>query len=261
MKRSGIWIAALALSMGSGTAVAQISANASVTNNYIWRGLTQSMNQAAVQGGLDWASDSGFYVGTWASNVEYAPGDPYSYEHDVYFGYAGESGDISYDVGWLYYNYDAAADIDFHEVYGSIGYGGFSATAYILGGTQANEAAYEADFLVPSADFGFGEAYYLSLDYEFETSSGLVIGLHAGHHDGDFMTWFNFASDSYSDYAVSFSVNNFTFTISDTDLDSLLGGALPAYPLTSPLASGIDISGNDNGEPKFVLSYTMDFAL
>ena len=254
MKRSGIWITTLALSMGSGTAMAQITANASVTNNYLWRGLTQTINKPAVQGGLDWSHDSGFYAGTWVSNVEYAPGDPYSYEHDLYFGFSGGD-EITYDIGWLYYNYDSLANIDFHELYGTIGYGGFSATAYLLGGTEAKESDYEGDFGVTGADFGFGQAYYLSLDYEFETESGLVIGLHAGQHDGDFMTWFNFATDSYIDYAISFGVNNFTFTISDTDLDSTLS------PGSAPYASGLDISGNDNGEPKFVLSYSMDFDL
>ena len=260
MMRVRILCTAALLALGSNAAFAQITANASVTNNYLWRGLTQSINQAAVQGGLDWASESGFYAGTWVSNVEYAPGDPYSYEHDLYFGFAGGD-DITYDIGWLYYNYDDAANIDFHELYGTIGFGGFSATAYLLTGTEAEEAAYEADFGVTGADFGFGEAYYLSFDYEFETSGGMVIALHAGHHDGDFMTWFNFAIDSYTDYGVSFSVGDFTFTISDTDLDSVLGSDLPSLPPSSPFASGLDISGNDNGEPKFVLSYTVDFAL
>ena len=55
------------------------SANASVTNNYIWRGLTQSMNNSAVQGGIDFVSDSGFYAGTWVSNVKYEASDAYSY--------------------------------------------------------------------------------------------------------------------------------------------------------------------------------------
>ena len=253
MKKSGLLAALTVLSLGSGSAMAQIAANASVTNNYLWRGLTQTINSAAVQGGLDWSGDNGFYAGTWVSNVEYAPNDPYSYEHDIYFGWSGGD-DITYDVGWLYYNYDDAADIDFHEIYGTIGYGGFSATAYILGGTEASESDYESAFLVPSADFGFGQAYYLSLDYEFETESGLGIGLHLGAHDGDFMTWFNFATDSYIDYGISFSVDNFTFTISDTDLNSVPDSGGP-YP------GGLDISGNDNGEPKFVLSYSMDFEL
>ena len=94
-----------------------LSGNVSVTNNYIWRGLTQTMNEAAVQGGIDYASDSGFYAGTWASNVKYEESDAYSYEHDVYFGFAGEAGDISYDVGYLYYNYDENAGYDFGEVF------------------------------------------------------------------------------------------------------------------------------------------------
>ena len=97
-----------------------LSANVSVANNYIWRGLTQTTNEPAVSGGIDYASDSGFYAGTWASNVQYAADDVYSYEHDVYFGYAGEAGDISYDVGYLYYNYDDVAEYDFGEIYGNL---------------------------------------------------------------------------------------------------------------------------------------------
>lgn len=246
--------AAALLALSGNAAVAQITANATATNNYIWRGLTQTINQPAVQGGLDWASDSGFYVGTWASNVEYVEGDPYSYEHDIYFGFSGESGSVSYDVGWLYYNYDKAAKIDFSEVYGSIGIGGFSATAYLLASTEAKEADYEDAFGVTGADFGFGKASYLSLDYEFETSSGLGIGLHLGRHDGDFMTWFNFATGSYIDYGVTLSVNNFSFMITDTDLDSTTA-------FVEPIPSGVDLSGNDNGEPKFVVSWSMDFEL
>ncbi|HCA35603.1 MAG TPA: hypothetical protein DEP13_03060, partial [Gammaproteobacteria bacterium] len=43
----------------SSAASADWSANAGLTNNYIWRGLTQSINEAAVQGGIDYADDSG----------------------------------------------------------------------------------------------------------------------------------------------------------------------------------------------------------
>ena len=83
---------------------AELSGNVSVTNNYIWRGLTQSINESAVQGGIDYADESGFYIGTWASNVSYDSDDAYSYEHDIYFGFSGEAEGFSYDVGYLYYN-------------------------------------------------------------------------------------------------------------------------------------------------------------
>ena len=45
-------------------AVDGLSANVAVTNNYLWRGLEQTNGQSAVSGGIDYASDSGFYAGT-----------------------------------------------------------------------------------------------------------------------------------------------------------------------------------------------------
>jgi uncharacterized protein (TIGR02001 family) len=243
MRKLGLVTATAALSFVSGTALAEVTANGSVTNNYLWRGLTQSNNEAAVQGGLDYASESGFYIGTWASNVQYASDDGYSYEHDVYFGWSGGE-DITYDVGYLYYNYDDSQKFDFGEIYGSIGVGGFSGTLYILANTEADEPS-------PSLDYGFGQAYYLSLDYGFELENGLGISLHVGQHDGDFVDAFNGIAvngdASYVDYGVTFSVDAFSFTISDTDLPSEGCFACGGYL--------------DNGEPKFVVSYGMDFEL
>jgi uncharacterized protein (TIGR02001 family) len=243
MRKLGLVTATAALSFVSGTALAEVTANGSVTNNYLWRGLTQSNNEAAVQGGLDYASESGFYIGTWASNVQYASDDGYSYEHDVYFGWSGGE-DITFDVGYLYYNYDDSQKFDFGEIYGSIGVGGFSGTLYILANTEADEPS-------PSLDYGFGQAYYLSLDYGFELENGLGISLHVGQHDGDFVDAFNGIAvngdASYVDYGVTFSVDAFSFTISDTDLPSEGCFACGGYL--------------DNGEPKFVVSYGMDFEL
>ena len=106
------------------------TANVSMSNNYLWRGLTQTENEPAVSGGIDYAHDSGFYIGTWISNVEYAAGDAFSYENDWYIGYAGEYNGISYDFGFLYYNYDEEADFDFGEIYGSIGYSSYGSSHY-----------------------------------------------------------------------------------------------------------------------------------
>jgi len=223
-----------ALTLASTAATAEVTANASVTNNYIWRGLTQTTNDAAVQGGIDYAHESGFYIGTWVSNVDYAPADVFSYEHDIYLGYAGGD-EITWDVGWLYYNYDDEAEFDFHEIYGSVGYQGFSLTAYVLSGTEADES--------PGQDFGFGEAYYVSADYGFELDNGLGIGLHVGRHSGDFNEAFNGVPGDYTDYNVSFAVDNFSFTITDTDLDD----------------AGPD--NLDNDAVKFVIAYSMEFGL
>jgi len=113
----------------SGTAGAQeessISANLAVTSDYVFRGYTQTGEDPAVQGGLDWADSSGWYVGTWASNIDFGPGDDASIEVDIYAGYGWEANDVSYDVGLLYYAYpgaDSNSGYDFIEAYAGLGF-------------------------------------------------------------------------------------------------------------------------------------------
>src|SRR5690606_35011879 len=96
----------MAAMVASAPSMADVTANVSITNNYIWRGLTQTMNDPAIQGGIDYSHESGFYAGTWVSNAGYVAEDAFNYEHDLYFGFAGETDAFSYDVGYLYYNYD-----------------------------------------------------------------------------------------------------------------------------------------------------------
>lgn len=223
------------------------TANVSASNNYLWRGLTQSDNEAAVSGGIDYGHDSGFYVGTWVSNVNYGANDSFSYEHDMYVGYAGEFGEISYDFGYLYYNYDEQADFDFGEVYGSVAWKGLSVTAYILAHTEANESQGVGED-GGIYDFDFGSAYYISGDYAFEIREGLELGLHVGYHDGDFVDAFNFGDGTfdYVDYNVSLSKGGFGFVVSHTDI-----GDNPTQ----------NANGLNNDSVKFVVSYTVDFDL
>ena len=230
-------LAATAITMSSGVAHAnEWTANVSAHNNYIWRGLTQSENEAAVSGGIDFAADNGFYVGTWISNVNYGAGDPFSYEHDMYAGFSGEAGDISYDVGYLYYNYDDAAEFDFGEIYGSIGYQGFSLGINVLANTEADEA--------PGQNFDFGKTIYVSADYEMEVGNGVGLGFHVGYHDGDFSEAFNGVPGSYFDFAASVSKGGFSFMISGTDLDDAGPGDI-----------------YDNDEIKFTVGYTYEIGL
>ena len=51
--------------------VSPITANVTVTNNYIYRGLTQSNYKPAIQGGFDYAHESGFYIGNWNSSISW----------------------------------------------------------------------------------------------------------------------------------------------------------------------------------------------
>jgi len=51
--------------------VSPITANVTVASSYIYRGITQSNNKPAIQGGFDYAHESGFYVGNWNSSISW----------------------------------------------------------------------------------------------------------------------------------------------------------------------------------------------
>jgi uncharacterized protein (TIGR02001 family) len=107
-------------------AIDGLSGNAAITTNYVWRGVTQSADNPAVQAGLDFAlGDSGFAVGTWASSIDF--GDDSPMELDIYGSYSGNFSDaFGYTVGVIGYLYPNQASTspgyDFYEVYGGLSY-------------------------------------------------------------------------------------------------------------------------------------------
>ena len=187
MKKSLLAASVLAVTaMGSGPVLAEISANVGVTSNYMWRGLTQANDQAAISGGIDYEHASGFYVGTWASNVAW---EGAGYELDLYGGFAGEVGEFGYDVGYIKYMYPSYDDADFHEVYLGGSYSVFSAMV-----------SYE-----PSE-----KDVYAQVGLDFDLGQGFGLGLHAGNY--------RFKDDeitNYVDYSVTVSKDDFSFALSN----------------------------------------------
>ncbi len=84
-----------------------LSGNINLTSDYLFRGVSQTTNKPAIQGGFDYAHESGFYAGTWASSVDWVgTKDDNSMEIDFYAGYTGSlPADIGYDVGLITYFY------------------------------------------------------------------------------------------------------------------------------------------------------------
>lgn len=134
-------LAALAV---SGAAFAQtkapepdytLSYNVGVVSDYRYRGLSQSARKPALQGGVDFAHKSGFYLGAWGSTIRWikdtAPGLKGSVEVDLYGGYKGSINDtFSFDVGGLEYwyvdnNYKNATgeNANTFELYGALSAG------------------------------------------------------------------------------------------------------------------------------------------
>jgi uncharacterized protein (TIGR02001 family) len=103
-----------------------LTGNIGVVSDYRFRGVSQTQKKPALQGGVDYAHTSGFYLGAWASNISddlYVDGD---IEVDLYGGYTGSlGGDLGYNVGGIYYVYpgsDGDPKYDTFEIYGGLTY-------------------------------------------------------------------------------------------------------------------------------------------
>jgi uncharacterized protein (TIGR02001 family) len=145
MIRKTVIAGALAAAFAPGLALAQapapapasphtLTGNVGLYSQYIFRGLTQTDRDPALQGGFDYSHSSGLYLGTWGSNISwlrdfgsYSGGG--SLELDFYGGFKGNIGksDFTYDVGALYYWYpgDVAPGFvkaDTLELYGALGW-------------------------------------------------------------------------------------------------------------------------------------------
>ena len=237
-------VSALAL-LASAPGFAQLAGTATVTNNYVWRGLTQTMNDAAIQGGVKYTAENGAYVGTWISNVSFDAGDAYSYEHDLFAGYTGKVDAITYDVGYLYYNYGKHLGANFGEVYGTVTIDNLSLGANFLVNEQLQAA--------PGKDFGAFSSFYLQGNYNIPLNSGAAVALHVGYHRGDFMEAFNGVTKSYVDYSVGVAKNGFSFTLGGTNLHSDDDG--------NGIEDYASMPARNNDQVKFVVAYTTNIEL
>jgi uncharacterized protein (TIGR02001 family) len=181
-----------------------LSFNVSLTSDYRYRGISQSRLKPAIQGGVDYAFSSGFYVGVWASSIKWikdAGGDA-SAEIDVYGGYKGEiAKDFTYDVGVLTYQYPSnklATSANTTEIYGALTYG---------------PATLKYSHSVSNL-FGFADSKnsgYVDLSAGFEVGDGIMLTPHVGYQkvaggaNSDF---------SYTDYSFTVGKDFYGFFVS-----------------------------------------------
>ena len=87
-----------------------LSYNIGAISDYRVRGIAQTSFKPALQGGIDFAHQSGVYLGTFASNVKWVKdfngATKGSYELDLYGGYKDAlTKDITFDAGLITYRY------------------------------------------------------------------------------------------------------------------------------------------------------------
>lgn len=188
----------------SSAAAVELSGDITFASDYAFRGISQTEEAPALQGGLSLTDTSGFYLSVWGSNVDFlAEG---TLELDVMLGWSGAiNDDWSTDVGIMRYGYPNA-EIDgsnFYEIYGSLSYKDLTFGL-----------AYSDDYYANSGNF-----IYAYANYSYALLENLSLDLHVGQNEYDD------SSDSYLDWSVGISTEvlgaGLSLTYVDTDKSEL----------------------------------------
>ena len=166
--------------------VSPVTANVTVASSYIYRGITQSNNKPAIQGGFDYAHESGFYVGNWNSSISWisdsynavstpvksAPSTSAPIEMDFYAGFKKEliGEGFASDFGVLQYYYPTT------------GLGGIQSKAWVTANPSLRQTSgvnpnttelYAAQNFTFGAVTGFGKfSYAVSNLFGLQNSAG-----------------------------------------------------------------------------------------
>jgi len=173
--------------MAPTTASAELGYNASVASMYLWRGQDVSLGPA-VSGGIDFSDESGLYASTWVSSGrtddEVVGG---GYEHDIWFGFAGEAGDISYDVSYWYIDYPLTAGDPGDEIALSVGFKQFS-LGIVSGDDGYMYTTLGAEFGPASVTYGMStndaDEDYTHIDVSYAATDALSFTVSLPSDDG-----------------------------------------------------------------------------
>ena len=182
-----IFLPLLAVACFAPLTYADVSGSVGVDSDYFWRGVSQNNGDPATSLSLEYQGD-GFYVGTWASDVNFA-GDK-DYEFDFYAGYALAVTDaVSVDVGLIHYTYDTLkADLD--EIYINVGVNNFS--------------------LSHARDIDNGGRAFTQVEYTLPFISQLDVGVVYALMSDDYVSAAGLSDDDYFGINLSKDVGNFT---------------------------------------------------
>ena len=170
--------------------VSPVTANVTVTNDYRYRGITQTNYMPAIQGGFDYAHESGLYIGNWNSNISWisdaasqggANNVSAPIEMDFYAGFKKEliGEGFASDLGVLQYYYpttglpSSATNPNTTEIYAAQNYTLGPVTGFV-----------KFSYAVTNT-FGFANSsgsYYPDLTANYDTGVwGLALNGHVGY--------------------------------------------------------------------------------
>ena len=234
--------------------VSPITANVTVVNDYRYRGISQSNFKPAIQGGFDYAHESGFYIGNWNSSISWisdgfsssgvsgSAGVSAPIEMDFYGGIKKEliGEGFASDLGVLQYYYpttglpSGATNPNTTEIYLAQNFT-FGA---IIGFAKVNYAA--------STIFGFAKtagSYYPDLTVNYDTGVwGLALNGHIGYQ-----YFAGTATNATKSNSTLYSYTDWKLGVTK-DFGGGLSGALAYVGTNSPTIGGVYSQANPQGK-------------
>lgn len=248
-----------------------ISGSAALVSDYRFRGVSQSDEGIALQGGFTVSHESGFYAGTWASNLAgWGTFGGANLELDLFAGFAFPVGEGTLDVGGTWFMYPSGADTtDFVEFYaklsgdiGPIGLTGgvaYAPSQEALGNVFATGAAAAAG--TPTDPGDKEDNLYLFADANYGvTDTPLTFKAHLGYSDGNPGLGPNGTSiaptGTYFDWLVGMDISlhdNLTVGVAYTDTDISDADAAVLAP------NFLTLDGGSISDAQVVFSITASF--
>ncbi|MBL8300946.1 MAG: hypothetical protein JNN30_21600 [Rhodanobacteraceae bacterium] len=173
-------LVASSLFLNAPRADAAVSGTLALTSDYLFRSLSQANQGPALQGGIEYAHDSGIYSGLWGSSVSWLSDNSSatlpvsnSVELDFYAGWRGNAGELlKLDAAIFTYYYPGDYPRGFVRPY----------TTEIVVAASSGPATLKYSHALTNL-FGFADSDgsgYLEANLNYEFSPGWVLNAHAG---------------------------------------------------------------------------------
>ena len=157
---------------------AEVSGGIGYSSDYFFRGTSQTSGNPSASAWVDWNSDEGVYVGTWAGQVDF--NDNASLESNLYLGYGYELTDkLSYDLGIIQYRYNHDYD-NLEEIYIGVSYNNVGVYHYIDTDSKAKftEVSYNLWFVpLVDASISYSDAKLVQLDIDYTINDSFTLGV------------------------------------------------------------------------------------
>lgn len=227
MRKSILGLSAVLLATVATPAFAQddadgitITGSATVVSDYRFRGVSQTNEEAAIQGSINVAHESGLYAGVWGSSSSVVD----SAELDFYAGYSREViPGLTADLGLLYYYFPKNGNVatDYFEPYFSLSgaVGPVNAKVGVAYAWEGQNALPDTDGVAPFED---DDNVYVYADANTAIpGTPFKLKGHVGYTDGSQAQFSGAISGNYWDWSLGAeaSYKSLTFGVSYVDTD------------------------------------------